>query len=299
VITRIGRYVVGSFPPAFYLPYALAWSLGMTAAFVLGEPGLRSWRPGIGTVLTALTFGVLLLLARAVDDLRDREYDREHNPGRPLASGAVRVRDLVVLIAACVVVALALNAGQGGVAVMVLVVLGYPLLLLLVDRWLHWPSGDNLLLSGVVSFPVQVLFNLYLYAAVMHAAGLPGSWHVVLPLLVGITAFVHIEYARKLTRTPKPGERSYVTALGATRTGVLAVLAGVVATALALLLTRPWSTTAPWGWLVLLPLAFLGYGAYRFWVVRATRWPLLAAAAFLLTGFVTYLIVGLIGKDLP
>ncbi len=298
MIARVGRYVRGSYPLAFYLPYAVAWSLGMTAAFTLGDPRIGVWRPDAGTLLTVLTFVVTLLVARAVDDLRDLDYDRVHNPGRPLPRGAARVRDLVALIAGCGTVALALNAGRGGVAVMVAVVLGYLVLILVVDQVWHWPSGDNLLLSNVVSLPVQVLLNLYLYAGVAHQAGIAPSWHAVLPLLVGVAAFLHIEYARKLTRRPADGERSYVTALGPARTGVVAVTAGVVATVLALALTRPWSATVPSGWLVLIPLVFLGYGAYRFWVVRTTRWPVLAAAAFLLSGFVSYLIIGLIGKGL-
>lgn len=297
MIARIGRYVLGSYPPAFYLTYAVAWSLGVTAAFALGDPRIRAWRPDAGTVLTVLTFAVVMLLGRAVDDLRDLDYDRVYNPGRPLPGGAVRVRDLVLLIAACAAAATVLNAGRGGVWTMAIVIVAYPVLLLLIDQVFHRPPGDNLLLSGVVALPMQVLFNLYLYAGVVHQAGLAPNWHALLPLLVALTAFLHIEYARKLTRRPSRGERSYVVSLGTTRTGVVAVVAGTVATTLALVLTHPWSQSAHWGWLVLLPLVFLAYGAYRFWVVRTTRWPLLAAAAFLLTAFATYLIVGLIGKD--
>jgi 4-hydroxybenzoate polyprenyltransferase len=290
VIARIHRYVRGSFPPALYLPYAVLWSLGMSAAFALGDSRIPLWRPDFSTVRTVLTFCVLLLLARAVDDLRDVEYDRACNPGRPLASGTVRVSDLGAVIALGAVVALALNAGRGGVEVVLAVQLGYTVLILLVDRVLHWPSGDNLLVSGIVSFPVQLLLNLYLYAGILHQAGVGPSWHAVLPMLVAVSAFVHLEYARKLTRKPAPGERSYVTALGPSRTGMVAVLAAVVAVVLGLVLTAGMP-------LVLIPLVFLGYGGYRFWLARATRWPPLAAVLFLLSSFLTYLVVDLIGTE--
>lgn len=295
MIIRIGRYVRGSYPPAFYLPYALAWSLGMAAAFALADPRIRTLHLDGGTALTALTFGVMLLLARAVDDIRDLDYDQEHNPRRPLASGAVLVPDLVVLVACCAAAALALNARRGGVAIVLAVLLGYTVLLLVVDRTWHWPPGDNLALSGLVSFPVQLMFNLYIYAGVLRQSVVGPSWHAVLPLLLAVTAFTHLEYARKVTRTPRAGERTYVTLYGADKTAAVAVIAAVVSAALALVLTQPWAHggLASWRWLVLAPLACPGYGAYKFWLRRAGRWPLLAAALFLLSSFAAYLIIGL------
>jgi len=177
--------------------------------------------------------------------------------------------------------------------------LGYAVLLLVVDQRWHWPSGDRLGLSALVSYPVQLTLNLYLYAGVLDQTGLAPSWHAVLPVLVASTAFLHLEYGRKVNRDLRPGERSYVTLHGLTPTAVIGVVSAVVSVALALLLTRPWAQdpqAAPWGWLVLIPLAFPAFGAYRFWGARTVRWPALAAALFLLTSFVAYLVVGVVGK---
>ena len=301
MIARLGRYVRGSYPPAFYLPYALAWSLGMTALFAVADPRIPHWHLGGGAALAALTFAVDLLLMRAVDDVRDLDYDRTHNPARPLPSGAVRVSDLVVLIAVGTVLVLALNAGRGLAAVVLAAQLGYAFLLVIVDRVWHWPSGDDLVLSAWVNLPVQLLLNLYLYAGVLHEARLRPSWHAVLPLLVAVTAFLHLEYGRKVTRRPRPGERTYVALYGPTGTAVIAVVSATVSAALALVLVRPWAAGNPgagWAWLVLAPLVFLAFGGYRFWRVRTTTWPLLAAGLFLLTSFLAYLVVGLVGKDI-
>ncbi|GAA3093053.1 hypothetical protein [Streptosporangium carneum] len=300
MITRLGRYVLGSYPPAFYLPYGVSWALGVTALFTLADPRVTAWSLDGGAAVAALTFAVDLLLMRAVDDIRDLDYDREHNPGRPLASGAVRVSDLVVLIVVGVVAVLALNAGRGVALVALAAQLGYALLVLVVDQRWHWPSGDAIALSAWVSFPVQVLINLYLYAGVLNQTGLAPSWHAVPALVVASTAFLHLEYARKVTRDLRPGERSYVVLWGADRTAVTAVISAVVSVVVALALTRPWGTgpaASPWGWLVVLPLAFVAFGADRFWRARTVRWPLLAAVAFLLTSFLLYLVVALLGKD--
>lgn len=298
---RLGQYVRGSYPPAFYLPYALTWSLGVTALFVIADPRIDDWRPDGGTVLAVLTFAINLLTMRALDDIRDLDYDRVHNPKRPLASGAVRLADLVGIIAVGGVVMLALNAGRGIALAALAAQLGYAVLILVVDQRWHWPSGDDLTLSAWVSAPVQLLLNLYLYAGVLHQTGLDPSWHAVPALLVVVAGFLHLEYGRKVTRKPKPGERSYVTLYGADRTAAVAVTGAAVSVLLGLLLTRPWAddhNAEPLGWLVIAPLAFVAYGAYRFWGTRTTRWPALAAALYLLTTFLAYLVVGVVGKGL-
>ncbi|MFD0891619.1 hypothetical protein ACFQ08_44320, partial [Streptosporangium algeriense] len=82
MINRLGRYVLGSYPPAFYLPYGVSWAVGVTALFTLADPRVTGWRPDVGVVVAALTFAIDLLLMRALDDIRDLDYDREHNPGR-------------------------------------------------------------------------------------------------------------------------------------------------------------------------------------------------------------------------
>jgi 4-hydroxybenzoate polyprenyltransferase len=283
----------------FYLPYALCWCLGVTALFALTDPRIAAWRPDGGAVLAALTFAINLLVVRAIDDIGDLDYDRTHNPGRPLPSGAVRVSDLVTLIAAGAAVMLALNIGRGATAVLLAAQLGYGLLLVLVARRWHWPAEENILLGAWIGFPVQILLNLFLYAGLLHQAGLGPTWHAVLPLLIASTAFLHLEYGRKLTRHPRPGERTYVAAHGVTTTTVIAVVSAVASVALALVVLRPWGSgpgATPWGWLVLVPLGFLGYGCYRFLLARTARWPVLAAALFLLASFVSYLALGLIGQ---
>jgi 4-hydroxybenzoate polyprenyltransferase len=290
MITRLGRYILGSYPPALYVPYALAWALGVSALFAVTDPRVHGWRLDGDAAIAAVTFVITLLLVRAVDDIRDLEYDRAHNPQRPLARGAVRVADLVTLIAVGSIAVLALNSGRGVVALMLAAQLGYTVLILVVDQKWRWPSGDALMLSSLVSLPVQVLLNLYLYAGVLHGAGLGPSEHGVLPLLAAIVAFVHVEYARKTTRNPAAGERSYVTLFGHNATAAIALVAAIVSVVLALVPMRV-STE----WLLFVPLVFPAWGAYRFWHGGRSRWPVLTSVLFLLTTFGTYLVLGLVG----
>ncbi|HZN76088.1 MAG TPA: hypothetical protein VFC00_31035 [Micromonosporaceae bacterium] len=296
---RLWRYVLRSYPPAFYVPFALCWSLGVTALFVLADPRVR-WQAG-GAAVAAVTFAVDLLLLRAIDDLRDLDYDRVHNPDRPLAAGMVRERDLVVLLVGGTALLLALNAGHGTAAAVLALQLGYAALLILLDRRWGWPPGQALILNAAVALPVQVLSNLYLYAVVLDDAGLRPSWRAALPVLVAVIAFLHLEVGRKVTRRSRPGERTYAARYGANPTALVGVAAALASVALALIVLRPWAAHADagaWGWLVLAPLAFIAVGGYRFWLAGAVRWPLLAAALFLLTSDLAYLVIGVAGREL-
>ncbi|MDH6108795.1 4-hydroxybenzoate polyprenyltransferase [Kitasatospora sp. MAP12-15] len=296
MIRRLGRYVRGSWPPAFYLPYALLWALGLSALFARADHRIGSWRPGPATVPAVAAFVLALLLMRAVDDLRDLRYDRVHNPRRPLPSGAVAVADLGVLLGAgsAVALLLALAVGPGAATVLAAVLLYAALLLALELLW-RWPAPQRVTLSALLGLPVQLLLNCYLYAAVLARAGLRPDGQLLAPLLTAVAAFLHLEFARKTTRSPQPGEHSYSTRYGAQGTAVRSVAAAGAAVLLALAVLRPWAGHG-WGWLVLLPAGAVLFGARRFWPGRAVRWPAGAAALFLLGDFAVFLLLGLLGK---
>jgi 4-hydroxybenzoate polyprenyltransferase len=299
VIARLGRYVAGSFPPTFYLPYAAAWALGGTAMFALARHAAPTWRPGWSTLATLATFTVLLLLIRAIDDLRDLEYDREHNPRRPLASGAVTVSDLGVLVVAGAVTVLLLNAPRGAVWAAAAVALAYATALLVADRLLHWPSGDAIIVSALMSLPVQLLLGAYLYAAFVRDTHSPAGLGALLPLATMAAIFAHLELARKTARVPRPGERTYVSVLGVRATAMSALAAAAIATLLALLLTRPWAPGGSWGWLVLAPALLPVRGALRFQRGNAARWPVADSGFYILAAFTAFLVVDLLERRTP
>lgn len=299
LIARLSHYISGSFPPALYLPYALAWALGGTSMFALGQRGMNTWRPGWATLATLASFTVLLLLVRAVDDLRDLTYDRAHNPRRPLAAGAVHVRDVGVLIGAATAVVLLLNAPRGLALAGAAAALLYLAALLALDRLAHWPSGDALVISALISLPVQLLLGGYLYAALLHDTHRTAGPTALLSLATMLAVFTHLELARKTTRAPKPGERTYVAVFGVEATARIALGAAAVATILALVLTRPWNPGAEAGWLVLLPAALPIRGALRFWRGGAERWPADDSGFYLLAAFTAFLVVDLLERHTP
>src|SRR5262249_60193701 len=95
------------------------WASGLAGPHAPLHPRAAAWAPGWDTAAAAATLAIDLLLMRAIDDIRDLDYDRLHSPGRPLAAGQVRVPDLAGLYAVGAAVILALNAPSTGAAAVV------------------------------------------------------------------------------------------------------------------------------------------------------------------------------------
>ncbi|CAM5259318.1 hypothetical protein SVIOM74S_06023 [Streptomyces violarus] len=176
--------------------------------------------------------------------------------------------------------ALAVLAGQ----------LGYCLLVLAVHHWLRWPSGDKLVLSLLVSFPAQLLLHLYLYARYLHSTSLGTSEDAVLAIVIVVLASVHPELAKKITRRPQPGERSYVDVFGLAGTTVIALAAPALSAVLLIAGARATAVLVP---LAVLPLALPALAGWRFRRSAALRWPAAAPALYLLVTFAGYFVIGL------
>lgn len=298
MIRRLGRYVLLAYPPSVQLPFMVSWALGLTALFVCACGGVTHWRPGGGLAVTTVTLVVDMLLLRALDDIRDHDYDRVHNPGRPLPGGVVGERDLVTLIAAGGAALLLLNCGRGLAELALALQLGYTVVVIALDRLLGWPPGERLGLHLAVNLPIQPLLSLYVYAGFLgeeHQRPAPAG---ALAILAATLGGLCLELGRKATRSPRPGERTYATVLGPTGTSATALASAVAATAVALAILRPWQPHAAghgWGWLVLLPLALPAAAAARF-AGGTPRWPTALVRAYIPAMYVSFLVVGCLTK---
>ncbi len=296
---RWARFVAGSYPPLPSALFAVAWAYGVTGLFAVVDPRAAHWRPDAGTAVAALTLVVDLLLMRALDDIRDLDYDRRLNPDRPLASGAVRIRDLFTLYAVGSAGLLILNAGTPAALAILAAQLGYAVLVLTVYRQLRWPSGDNLVLSLLVSFPAQLLLHLYLYAGYLHTTKLVPDRSGLIAIVVVVFASVHLELAKKITRAPRPGERTYVDVFGLAGTTTIALTAPMVSTALLLVgligvgLIGTARSSWVWALLAVIPLVLPVLAGWRFWTTTAPRWSAGSPALYLLLTFAGYFALGL------
>ncbi|GLW35660.1 hypothetical protein Areg01_85950 [Actinoplanes regularis] len=291
MIARWARFVAGSYPPLPSVLFAVAWAYGVTGLFAAVDPRAPHWRPDAGTAVAALTLAINLLLMRALDDIRDLDYDRRLSPDRPLAAGAVRTGDLLVLYAAGATALLLLNVGTPAAMGILASQLGYGVLVVAVHQRLRWPSGDNLVLSLLVSFPAQLLLHLYLYAGYLHGTGLGPSRDALPAIGIVVLASVHLELAKKITRAPQPGERTYVNVFGLAGTTTAALVAPVISAVLLLVLAE--RAGGAWALLAVVPLALPFTAGWRFVRSASPRWPTASPALYLLLTFAGYFVLGL------
>lgn len=295
MITRWGRYVGAAYRPSFQLPYTVSWAVGLTALFACVTGAVTRWRPDAGLAITAVTLVVTMLLIRAMDDIRDLEYDRRVNPGRPLPSGLVRERDLVTLVALGSALLLLLNAGRGAALVVLAVQMVYTTVVVALERLAGWPHRDQLGLQLAINIPILAMLSLYVYAGFLRAQDLrPSAAGLVTVAAVTVSALC-MELGRKATRQPRSDERTYVTVLGPSGTSLSALAAAVVATGIVLVTIAPWESGAGWGWLVLAPLALPAAAVLRF-AAGAIRWPLAPTLAYTPAMYTSFLAVGWLTK---
>jgi hypothetical protein len=301
MIRRQGRYVAASYPLRIHLPYMVLWAVGLTVLLACLTGVIVRWRPDYGLAVTSVTLVVDMLMLRALDDIRDHDYDRTHNPTRPLPAGVVRERDLLTLVAIGTAIVLLLNAGRWIALVAVVVHLGYAFTVIAVDRYLGWPPGRRVFLHLAVNLPIQVLLSVYVYAGFLHSTGQAPGRAGVVAVAAATLAGACLEFGRKATRTPRPGEHTYSTVIGASGTSAVALACALVGAVMVLVALRPWmsgdhSLGGSWGWLVLLPPLLPGLCALRF-ARGARRWPTLPTIAFVPVTHASFLAVGWLAKE--
>ncbi|WP_157660786.1 hypothetical protein [Burkholderia ubonensis] len=295
MIARLRLFVVESFPLRFFIPYSLIYAFGLTGLLAATNGRITDWTPGFRLLISAATLAIDQLVIRALDDIRDLDYDRRYNPARPLARGAVHRSDLIVLILAGVIFVLAINAGRGMTDLILVIQLVYLVLLAAIEKRFDWPGDGQLLTNLAVSYPIQLALSVYLYADLLAQYALRPMWPGVLVILAAAVGLLHLELARKVTRKPREGERTYVRIFGVRNTVRIASSCAVLTSLIVVALLQPWANSprSAWGWAALLPLIPVVIGRLKFNDPALPRWPLRYAAWYILVMYASFLIVGL------
>jgi hypothetical protein len=287
-VVRIARFTAVMYKP-HYLLYGVLWVLALEGTAALVTQPDSSWHPTSATALRIVVVAFVLLYLRMVDEQKDLDYDRVHNPDRPLVTGAVTALDLRAAMAVIAVGAIAASLLLSvGSAVAIAAVLVYGLGLWGLEQ-LSEPIRTGILLYLVVTYPVQLLVTAYVVVSAIDTGEVESGWHAAAAAVIFAGAFLQFEFARKTSRTQRPGEMYYSNALGTVGSVVSALGCAVVAVAADLVLVRPWDhdgARSVIGWipLVLLVIPFLGGG--RFLRSQDEEYPVIPAVLFILTLYV-------------
>jgi UbiA prenyltransferase family len=188
--------------------YPVPWRLALAALTYFGVIGLLARIHGVMTFPTPLDslVGVgslfsLMLIIRLMDEIKDKEIDRELFPHRPLPSGRIFETDVNATIVVLALLYLSTNLLAGRVFWIALIVLGYAWLMF---KHFFIPQilQKNLLLTVATHNPMVALMLLYVLALFLNVAPVPLEridWQAILLLiLMNWATALAWEIARKI-----------------------------------------------------------------------------------------------------
>jgi hypothetical protein len=289
----ISKFVLNRYPPVLSSVYALAFGAGGIGLFaaLAGDNISASAIPMLG-IVTVTLFADLLIM-RVLDDIRDQDYDRVADPQRPVATGAVQLRDLSALTAACVTLIVLANLFFHAGMVVIVVQLLYAAAVMAVGQRFPATRGDNLILNVLIGFPVQLLLYVYLFVAFIEIQG--GAPHTAVGavgILILTLCATQLEFGKKLARRPVAGERSYTNSLGYLTTLLLTIGSGPLAMAVFIFAAHvsPLSKA-----LVALPSIGVVVFATRYLRRKDNLWPAAVSTLGLLGTLIAFAVVGVVG----
>lgn len=289
----IPNFIRTRYPPVLSSVYALAFGAGGIGLFaaLAGDRITTGAIPLLGIV--TVTLWADLLIMRVIDDIRDQDYDRVADPERPVASGAIRPRDLSTLTAACVTTIVAANLFFHAGMVVIVGQLLYAAALLTVGQRFPATRGDNLILNLLIGLPVQLLLYVYLFVAFVEIRHeVPDAYVCVLGILILTLCAGQVEFGKKLVRQPAPSERTYVNSIGYHATSLLTIGTGPLAFAL-------FAIAAPVSPMSKAFVAMPAVGVATFGITylshRGNRWPAAVSAVGLLVTLVAFAVAGAVG----
>jgi len=176
---------------------------------VLLNNGVIKFEIGIQELVGSFTVFAFLFWLRVADDLKDYETDKKLFKERPLPSGRVKIKDVVIICAIIQVIAILLNLIFMNNLVFLLILYGYGYLM---SKWFFQRSKiqPNLMLAVITHNPVQMIVNLYIisFTCIKYSLN-PFSLTTIMALFTLYFPALIWEIARKI-KAPKD-ENDYTT----------------------------------------------------------------------------------------
>lgn len=128
---------------------------------VLLNNGVTEFNIGIQEIIGAFTVFAFLMWLRIADDLKDYETDKKLFKERPLPSGRVKKRDIIIICAIIETITIILNVIFMNNRLFFIILYGYGYLM---SKWFFQKSKiqPSLPLALITHNPVQMFINLYI-----------------------------------------------------------------------------------------------------------------------------------------
>lgn len=251
------RFVRHRYPPLLYVVWVSLWTCALHGLIGRLEGTRLVDRLDVSLVWTGLSLFLVTFFMRVVDEIRDYEYDRVHNPGRELAAGIVSFSDLYRLLLITAVIILALNVRTPAGAGLLSAIMAYALFL----WWLEVRSRfyrERMFFAIGVAIQLHVMQAIYVWAVRPASTATAPTMSVVATIAAFVFSYLHWEVARKTQWPAKgaPGAKLYSTEAGAVNSVLISLGLMTAAVTVHLFLLRPWQQHGvSVDWLVLAPWA--------------------------------------------
>lgn len=254
------------YAPGLHLAYSAMWFLSLLGVLVLVAGDAQSWVFNIEVGAGILTLFLVLFYLRVADEIKDLEYDRTHNPDRPLVTGMVTKRDLYVYMGIVAVVTVLLNVWMSRLlTLIVLLDLVWGGALIGIEK-LSKAVKDNMICNLLFTYPVNIALGVYTYVFFLQEYGKTFGTEGILLVVAFSLAFLNYEFARKIAwpHLSSARDRLYSNALGGLGSAAMTVMFGLVALVIVVTLVEPWSVPGmkKYAWLILIVptvIAILGF----------------------------------------
>ncbi len=176
---------------------------------ILLNYGITNFQIGIQEFIGAYTVFAFLLWLRVADDLKDYEVDKHLFPERPLPSGRVYKKDIMIIAIVAEGIAVILNILYMNNILFFCILYGYGYLM---SKWFFWKKKiqPSLPLALVTHNPVQMFVNVYIISFTVIKYGLePMTLITILTLWTLYFPALIWEVSRKI-KAPKD-ENDYTT----------------------------------------------------------------------------------------
>lgn len=250
------------YEPKQHLLFASLWFLSIQGMFILHDKMDNHWTWSLSTFISAITFFGMLFVLRAIDEVKDLEYDQQFNPDRPLVSGVVTVRNIERYVVIGSTLLILINvAVSWKLAAFVMLNIGYGLCLVVIEKRVRL-MNTSMFFNLLVTYPVSIALSFYalLQSFLVQNTNVSTSHFMIIGCY--ILAFLHFEIIRKsmLKSLSSHNEKLYSSEIGCTPALLLGSVCGVLAIAGIISINQPWrlnSIESITGWLPLLNLTFI------------------------------------------
>jgi len=165
MLKRLRIYIKEMFPLNVYVPFAFLnhYILFFTVQIFLGHEKAILSLYSLNGVVTIVGF---MLIMRILDELKDVEVDTKLFAHRPFPRGAVKKKDLLVLLTSTFLIVVLVNSYRSYTLPFFLICVGYGLLTF---KWFFIPKlmKEKLLLALVSHQPLTYLINIYVVSTAM------------------------------------------------------------------------------------------------------------------------------------